>query len=364
VAVKKDIFINARFLTQSITGVQRVSFEIVKSLDKLIESGIIDISHHSITLLTPKGVINKIHLKNLKIRCVGQLSGHLWEQIELPFYTRAGLLLSLGGTGPILKRNQLVFMHDASVAAAPGGFSRNFRLWYKFLMPILGVVAKKIFTNSEFSKNEIVKHFRIAEKKIRVVYLGCNHIETLSEDAEILRTNALVKNNYVLAVSSMNPNKNFSGLVKSLERLDCSNLDIVIAGGTNSKVFAESTPLSLNRLKLVGFVDDAALKTLYANAACFVYPSFYEGFGLPPLEAMQCGCPVIVSNAASLPEICDDAAVYCDPYNPQDIADKIMQVVNNPETRNKLISKGYDRVRLFSWDKCALEISSSIFSTI
>lgn len=105
----------------------------------------------------------------------------------------------------------------------------------------------------------------------------------------------------------------------------------------------------------MGYVSDAELRALYEHAACFVYPSFYEGFGLPPLEAMACGCPVIVSNAASLPEVCGDAALYCNPCSPEDIAEKISLLMADPRLREDLRQKGLERAKQFTWEKCARE---------
>lgn len=349
------IIINARFLTQPITGVQRYAIELVKALDALLESGELDKTQVSYILLAPKGTCHELNLNNIPLKQVGILRGHLWEQIELPLYSHGQFLLNLCNTGPLIKHNQIVTICDASVFACPAGYSKAFRLWYQFLLPILCRNAKKIITISEFSKSELVKYCGGMADKISPILLGVDNFSRIDVDKTILDKHALGTTPYVLAVSSMNPNKNFAAFAQAIEILEEVNFKVVIAGGANSKVFGRNAAQLPNFVIQVGYVSDAELHALYNHADCFVFPSLYEGFGLPPLEAMACGCPAIVSNAASLPEVCGDAALYCDPYNPADIAEKIKRIMNDAEMREDLRKKGLARAHQFTWKKCARE---------
>lgn len=351
----KRIFINARFLSQVITGVQRYAVELVKALDSMIDSGVISVTEFSFVLLAPQNAKIQLELKHIEVKRVGKLKGHLWEQIELPLYTRNGLLLNLCNTGPMLKSNQIVTIHDAAVYGFPKAYSLIFRTWYKLLLKSLGIFSRRILTDSYFSRKEIMKYFGVSGEKIRVVYLGKEHIFVTDLDNSILQKHNIKSKQFVLAVSSMNPNKNFSTLVRAIEILGEGCFDIVIAGGTNPKIFGRSGRVLCDNVKYVGYISDSELRSLYEHAACFVYPSYYEGFGLPPLEAMSLGCPVIVSNITSLPEVCGDAALYCNPSNPQDIADKIKLFMENAELREDYKRKGLERIRLFSWKQCAEE---------
>lgn len=350
----KKLIINGRFLTQRITGVQRFALEFVKALDKLIEmddGG----PKFEFVIMTPRDVVNDIKLKNIRIITVGKLKGHLWEQFELPFYSRGGLLVNLCNTGPLLKRKQIVAIHDAAVYSKPEGFTKTFIYWYRFLFKILSLVACRIVTVSEFSKKELVHYCNVNKNKIRVVSEGWQHIQQTEADLDVFRKHNISPKKYILAVSSLNPNKNFQGIVKAIEHLGDIGADIIIAGGTNPKIFSSSNNALPNNVKYIGYVTDEELKALYEGSIGFVYPSFYEGFGLPPLEAMACGCPVIVSNVASLPEVCGDAALYVDPYSPEDIAKKIKLLLSDDKLREELKRKGLERAKLFSWEKCAQE---------
>ena len=352
------IQINARFLTQPVTGVQRYAVHLVKALDDLLDRGLIDPKRFLFVLLAPREIRYALPLKHIPLKRVGHLSGHLWEQFELPFYARGGLLLNLCNAAPLFKRNQIVTIHDASVFATPNAYSYFFRTWYKILLTVLGKTARKIMTDSSFSKTELIRYAGMDDRKIEVIALGAEHVFSTNTDETILKRHEIGRKPFVLAVGSMNPNKNFDGIVRAIERLGDAPFDIVIAGGVNPRVFGSARPVLPAAVKHLGYVNDGELRTLYEHASCFVYPSLYEGFGLPPLEAMACGCPVIVSRSASLPEVCGDAAVYCDPDDPKDIAEKITMLMNDSTLREKLRGKGMERARQFRWDRCARETAA------
>lgn len=354
------IFINGRFLTQKITGVQRYAVEVLKELDSIIGS-LRNISVlPKVEILAPKGAIANQNLNEILLRQVGYCPGHIWEQLELPWHAKDGLLLSLCNTGPILKRQHIVTIHDASVYGFPSAYSFVFRNWYKLLFTGLGRTARKIITDSKFSKNELQRYCRIAPNKIKTIFLGGEHLDRVISDVRILQAHGLVKDNYVLAVSSLNPNKNFQSIVEAVKILGETRFNFVIAGSRNPRIFGQGDLSLPPNVTHVGYVSDEELKALYENAACFVYPSFYEGFGLPPLEAMASGCPVLVSAAASLPEVCGDAAVYCNPHDPADIAGKVRMVMADAELRGKMRNEGIARAKTFSWEKCAREFWSEI----
>jgi glycosyltransferase involved in cell wall biosynthesis len=358
------IFLNGRFLSQSITGVQRYAIELVKALDNLFDEVDPASAKYEPTLIAPHNVKEELQTKNIKLKKIGFLTGHVWEQLELPLYTRKGVLISICNAGPLLKRRQIVTIHDASVFGFAKAYSWLFRLWYSLLTRGLVKTAEKIVTVSDFSRLELMKYCGISEHKIHTIYEGKEHILTTRSDPTILVEHDLKDRGYILAVSSINPNKNFKSIVQAMDIIGDSCLDIVIAGGTNSKVFGSASIPASENIKYVGYVTDNELKALYQHAACFVYPSFYEGFGLPPLEAMACGCPVIVSNTSSLPEVCGDAALYCNPHDPNDIAEKIRLIVHDSDLREQMQRKVLQRSSLFTWERCAREFWSVIESVV
>lgn len=350
-----NIYVNGRFLTQRVTGVQRYAIELVKRWDALLEEGELDPGHHRFILLVPGGAIRDLGLRRIRVERTGPafLKGHLWEQLVLPIRSKDGILVNLCNTGPLFKRRQVATIHDAAVYEQPASFSFAFRNAYKLLQRSLGLAARKIITVSQFSKAQLIEHIGIKGDKIRVVALGREHMEELKADYRVFDKFSLKPSLYLLAVSSMNPSKNFANVVRAMELLKGADYEIVIAGADNGKVFGRPDLPGGDRIKRVGYVSDGELKALYEGAACFVFPSYYEGFGLPPLEAMACGTPVIVSRAASLPEVCGDATLYCDPGDPGDIARAIDRVMMDEGVREKLRVLGLRRSGHFSWEICA-----------
>lgn len=353
--MKKIVYINGRFLGQNVTGVQRYAIELTKALDSMLDKHLNDNNSISFVLLVPPGNFNTPFLSNIKVKQVGWLSGHFWEQFELPIYTFGNFLVNFCNTGPVIKRDQIVTICDASVFSHPEGYSRLFRGWYKCLLPILGMVSKKIITISEFSKSELMRYCHIEPGKINVTLLGAPQGFETKPNTSYLNSCGLNSTPFVLAVSSMNPNKNFAGLLKALALLKDVRFKVAIVGGVNSKIFGTNVLCFPDFVKHLGYVTDSELRQLYGHAACFVYPSFYEGFGLPPLESMAAGCPVITSNVASLPEVCGDAVLYCDPTKPADIARKINLMMSDSCLRDDIRARGFKRIKQFTWDKCALQ---------
>lgn len=337
-------YINGRFLTQRITGVQRYAREMTLALDQLLQERTSDQNEY--TILAPKNIIDTLSCKRIKFKVRGHLTGHLWEQIELPYYAKDGYLLNFCNCAPLIKKNQAVTIHDAAIAAFPSAYSWKFRLWYRIMYTILGKRLNTIFTVSNFSRNELNKYFGVPKEKIHVTYNGVEHLKDIQPDDRILEK---IPKDYVLAVSSQNPTKNFKLILEVAERLP--DINFVIAGGSNTKVFNGEGKGTLANAKYVGYVSDQELVSLYRHARLFIYPSLYEGFGIPPLEALLNGCPVIVSNKASLPEICEDFVEYCDVENKESIVIKIKDIFLHKKDETRYINASIQE--RFSWQKSA-----------
>lgn len=215
-----------------------------------------------------------------------------------------------------------------------------------------------IITGSEFSKKEILERLNFQEKNVHVIYHGINH--NLFRKHSDLSLSFDIPKKFIFSVGSIEPRKNLLGLLKAYNELD-KNLKneykLVLAGfkGWENKEIMELIEKDKENIHYLGFIDDIELIKVYNLATCFVFPSFYEGFGLPVIEAMACGTPVICSNSSSLPEVGGNAVVYCNPYDNEDIKNKIELVLNDNVLRYEMIKNGLERAKLFNWEKSASE---------
>lgn len=343
----KPIFINGRFLSQPVTGTQRYSRELLGELDSLLAES--EATWPRVEVLVPSSVKIFPKYRYLTVSRVGRFSGQVWEQLELPFYAKGGILFTPCGGAPIVHRRNIITIHDAAVIAAPQGYSLAFRTWYRILNWALCRLALHVVTVSHFSKSELIRWYGVDPQKTTVTYLGSEHALRPNREPRILTKNLLCPFRYVLLVGSKNPNKNIAGLLRSLPHLADSGIQVAIAGPKDTKVFGDHH-IANDRVRDLGYVNDSELRTLYENAACFVFPSFYEGFGLPPLEALALGSPTVVANTTSMREIFNGIAFMCDPNDPSDIANKILEAskaTKESRARNREFAAG------FRWAECA-----------
>lgn len=353
------IFINARFLTEPLTGIQRWGRETLTALDQLIEDGVIDGDKYSFTLLSPVAPENMPSYRHLPLKIKGLLRSHFWEQFELPFIAR-GLLLNFKTTAPMFKHNKSMLIHDLQPFARPGTHSFIFNALYKLIVPIAARNAKVVTCLSNNTAAEVAKYLKIDTEDCIITGCGHEHILSIVPDDSVLSDNNLESNTYLLAVSSLNPNKNFSAILRAIKLSGVKN-KLVIAGGANPKIFRGSGIAELPpNVIYVGRVSDEQLRSLYENALGFVYPSFYEGWGLPPGEAMLLNCPVIASNTTSLTQVCGDAVLYCDPADDNSIAEQIRRLCEDDALRAQLIEDGFKQSQKFTWRQVALNVWRSI----
>lgn len=355
------VYINGRFLNQKRTGVQRFAFELITRLCSM---------HGDIKVIAPFRYRElRLDLVNIPMEFTGKHEGHLWEQTDLPKYLKhigSPPLLNLCNTGPLFYTNQIVTIHD--IAFLRGNWhSLLFRTVYRFYIPRLIASARHLITVSEFSKSEIAQTYNLSSKDISVIYnapLILNNSDGLNDGAS-LRDETVP---YVLAVGSLDPRKNLKTLIRAFLRIKKeTGLKLYLVGGYNPN-FAKDNELqhlldkNKDAILFLGYVSDDELVSLYKRAVCFVFPSIYEGFGLPPLEAMANGCPTIVSNVASLPEVCGDASLYIDPKSDHGISIAITEIYKNEKLRFSLINKGHLQATKFSWDRSATLLSDLLSS--
>lgn len=349
-----ELIVNGRFLTQQLTGVQRYAVSLLDAMD-----GILDQRRDiSVTVLSPVLSGRKPSWRNIRHREDGRFQGNRWEQLDLPRLSRGKLLFCPGNTSPAVSllsgQPLVVTIHDLSYSYFPEAYSRAFRAWYNFIIPLAMRKAAAILTVSETERQSIGRYFPAAAARIHAVANG-GWPDELPPPAV---ANTDRPHGYVLYVGSLSKRKNFPAMFDAAVQLSRKRgFRFVFVGGTASTLTASNLTLPEDvsgKIAFAGQIDDTAtLGGFYRDAACFMFPSCYESSGLPPAEAMAWGCPVIASDIPALRERCGDAALYCDPNDSASIVSTIESMMDTPQLRENYRTMGFQRAREISWKRCA-----------
>lgn len=361
------IGIDARMYGTGFTGIGRYTYELIHNLAK------IDSGHEYVVFLRKEayesfklpGVNFKKVLADFSHYSFGEQFGFLKilnkEKLDLMHFTHFN--------APIFYRRPFVVtIHDLTLSFFPGKKMTTVfhRLAYYTVVRTVIKNSKRIISVSNNTKKDIIKLFKIKESKIQVVYNGVNteFLIMESDSFEEITNKLSINNKFFLYTGVWRSHKNVIGMIKAFSTFNKkfdNKYDLVITG-RNNPIYHEIPDL-IKELKLeknvhlVGLVSEKDLVSLYKNAISYVFPSFYEGFGIPPLEAMQCSTPVIASNVSAIPEVCGEGNVlFFDPYNVDDIADKMEKIVSDTDVRQKLIENGLRRVKDFNWYKMTKDI--------
>jgi glycosyltransferase involved in cell wall biosynthesis len=282
------------------------------------------------------------------------LSGQGWEQLELPWHARKRFLLSLGNTAPILAgRRQAVVIHDAGVFDTPESYSPQFRAWYRVLHAALARTGATLITVSEFSRGRIAARLGIEPGRLSVMPEGGEHILRVPADPGALSRHGLASGRYALAVGTRAAHKNLDALRDAAAMLAARGLTLAAVGAADPAVFRPAAGAEGPGAVALGRVSDAELRALYEGALCLVFPSRYEGFGLPPLEAMACGCPVVAARAGAVPEVCGDAALWFDAAEPRSLTEALRRLLEEDGLAVEMRRQGLDRASGFTWRRAA-----------
>lgn len=301
-----------------------------------------------------ENIKDKCNLMVAKPKSSNKYISHLWTHFRLPFFN-GDIIFCPANIAPLFvqKNKKLILtIHDVAFQTHPDSFSRFFSLYYKLIIPININRADKIITVSNYSKESIEKYYPQAKGKIEVIYLGI--------DKKFKRNDVINKKDQILYVGSMNTRKNLVGVLKAFEMINDKRYKLLIVGNFSSNFFVDDKTQDLinkakknDNIEFKSNISDIELVEIYNESVLFLFPSFYEGFGLPVLESMACGTPVVCSDKSSLPEVGGADVVYCNPYSVEDIKDKIELVLDDKILQNEMIEKGLDRMKKFSWNKSA-----------
>jgi glycosyltransferase involved in cell wall biosynthesis len=367
--MRLKIGIDARFATRSpIRGIGNYSRFLISELtscapDVLFYLYISDEDSENILPEEPNVIIKRIRVPFYP----------LWEQLSLPYFTwkdGIDILHSLGNTAPVflpkscklvLSLMDVMFLKSADQTPSPTNlYQRLGKFYRKILVPVIARRARKIITISEFSKRDILDSIHdISGSVVEVIYLSCNPYFRDKTNSEFALK---IEGKYILILGAEDPRKNtlravnaYVELVKQCEIAE----NLVIVGYSNWKKSASFKVIKkaqlLDRVVILDYISTQELVDLYRNASLFLFPSIYEGFGIPLIESFNVGCPVVASKSTSIPEVGGGAAIYVDPLSVEDIVEKIKFTINDSHLLEELIIKGFERANIFCWKKTALK---------
>jgi glycosyltransferase involved in cell wall biosynthesis len=290
--------------------------------------------------------------------------GHAWEQVVLPIMAYGKPLWSPSTSGPILHPNHIVTIHDLAFIDIPDYFSKSFASWYSGMSRAVATTARHIATVSQFSADRIMMHFRIPPAKISVIYSGVAsafHIRRSDEISQVLDRYNLRNTSYVVGFSGTDRRKNTLGLLKAWTLTGAAQKGhkLVLFGRcANPAVFGVQPLVAPNEgVVPIGAVDDDVLACIYSGARGLVFPSYYEGFGLPVVEAARCGCRVVTSQITALPEICPRDSLLIDPNDTHQIADAISHLLSGDFSASSQRQRSCEMER-FDWNVAAQQYTT------
>ena len=321
-----------------ISGVERWALELLPRLKALAPERYV--------VLTPRPALRS------------RAAGHAWEQLVLPAAAarlRATLIFSPANLAPLIWPRNVIVIHDAAALRAEGSYARAYRTMHAGFEPACARRALRVVTVSEFCRGELAERAGVDPENVVVIHGGVNGRFRPDADPEPVARRLALKAPYVLTVGTADRRKNLTILDSASRRLRELGVELVWAGGSRAHIRREA---SIDGLRPLGYVEDEYLPGLYAGAQAFVLPSRYEGFGLPCIEAMACGTPVVAAARGALPEVCGPAALLVDPDDPDAVADAVVRAATEDGLRAQLCESGLGRAAELTWDRAAAEVDA------
>jgi glycosyltransferase involved in cell wall biosynthesis len=346
----EQVHVNGKWLAQELTGTQRYANEIVRAI---VTADCFDLVIH---VPADARIPEWAHRQRVTIRRA-PVRGIVFEQLYLPVVTAGKVMVNLAGPAPLLKRRQLVAMHDATPFRYPRTFRRAFVALYFVMYTLLGRTAEGLLTVSRFSADELTRVLRIPAGRFIIAGCAADSLIATEPSRPALDTGG----DHYLVVGTQAHHKNLTAPVIAVAE---SGRNIVVVGiAGNDQVYSATSSLEGHAV-VAGRLTDAELVWVYRNTRALIFPSKYEGFGLPPLEAQALGCPVVCSTAASLPEVCGDGALYFDPDDPKTLLAQLDRLESEPDLADRLRCRGAANAQQYSWHASAKKVIDWLAATL
>ena len=350
----KTISINGKFLGQELNGVHRTAALFSEALRKAAPPEI------AMRLAIPPRSSGAFTPTIPTWPAAGQYErGQLWEQLTLPVVTRDDLLLNFCNLGPLNHPCSVVMIHDMQTSLVPKDYSIKQKLGYKLLLPQIGRHSARILTVSEFSRQSLIDYGIADADKIVTVLNGGDHILSTPAEGGVIDAFGLADRPFALTIGSSKSYKNISMLLKVFSDPAMADMTLVVAGGPPARRYLGHAGRKPDNVIFTGFVSDGDLRGMFEQATVFLFPSLTEGFGLPPVEAMHCGCPVITTRCGAIPEVCGTAVDFADPNDPDDWVAAIARM-READYRAGRIAAGHEQARQYTWQRSGAALWNAI----
>jgi glycosyltransferase involved in cell wall biosynthesis len=340
--------INGDFVSLRPTGVARYAREVTLALDSLIAAKHPLTAGLELNILAPRSPTD-LPLEAIPVKILPEFRRprlpQFWVQLQLPRQVTGGLL-SFCNLAPIRTRRHIVCIHDLHTRVMPESYGLGFRWAHRVILPLVGRRARWITTVSELSRDHLIAFGIAPAEKIVITYNGSDHASRWNADKASL---TLGERPYVVALGQRQRYKNTELIWRIAEPLNQLGLDIYVAGDLDAESLGSFGPSIPSNVRLFGRVSDDDLARMFKHAIAFLFPSRIEGFGLPAVEAIARGCPVIASTSPCLPEICGDAAIYAGPDDGDAWVSAVQSLLSDPTVRSAMAKKGVARAQRYRW---------------
>jgi glycosyltransferase involved in cell wall biosynthesis len=330
-----------------------VAAELIRHIDGILSREPSLREERTWEVVHPPDAKHSLALRSIASEPRGRFTWQPWEQFDLPRIAHGKLLVNLCNLAPLLSRGAVTMMHDAQVFISPESYSRLFGGWYRFALPRIGARAALILTVSEFSRQRLAEYGVAPLSRIAVVHNGADHMAAVQADPTIVARHSLTPGRYSVALANTQKHKNIGLLLRAFALPRMTDQRLVLFGRETADTFAAAGMTASSNVVFVGSITDGEVRALMEDAACFLFPSTTEGFGLPPLEAMTVGCPAVIAPCGALPETCGDAAVRVAPDDAEGWADAILRFSEDDAARQEAACRGRAHAAHFTWARAA-----------
>lgn len=349
----RRVVFNGKFRAGGLNGVHRVAARLIAEVDDLLATAPAP-DDPPCALIVPRGCAEGLPLAAIQLIEDDHPASQSWEQLRLPRLAAGGLLVNLANLAPVAHRPKLTMLHDAQFLRADSSYPWRQRLGYRLLTPLMARTSARVLTVSAFSADELARGGVTGGARAEVLHNGADHILEVAPDPAALARLGLAPRSYALMFGSPKAYKNCAVVFAAFADGALAPLRLVVVGPPRAVLEAAGLVPPPDAV-FAGPCDDAALRALYEGAEALLFPSRTEGFGLPPVEAMLCGCPVIAAPCGAVPEVCGDAALYAGPDDPA-----AWRAALTDLAREALVAAGRMHAARYTWARAGRDLLAAL----